>query len=1102
MLKELALVLAVLSCALSASRVQATWSFVEPSSMLPTDLASASVVTVGGQKTLIVRELSPTRVWHLVRNGLATRLFGAGDPAPGGGTFQDADAFFGSIQAERVVFSASVFVDPTNQPGVTATRFYRWEQGTLIHLPKPDGVDYDLSKHDGNGRFLASRLFSSPASHWITDGITDTASFTPPVGQFITLVGITANDSLLVLGRSETQTGCDVAETSSLFFAGGRKSLLGSQTQTYSNCGDPATGSVIQGLAVNSAGDAVALTRNVSSESPSMSVALHKRDDTVVPISDGSGFFNITGARITLDSQVILFGETLAGQQGLFIGPTANDRFGGDFVEGFGQEGQVESLLSFHESGIVLVTARLANNALVQAVGTSTVPEPEAFVWTGAESSAYNHGPNWRGGVVPGAANAVQLGDTTSLIVLDTTRSHPGLSLSEGGDHHLILSGETYGIGAEGIAITGGRLTVSNGTLDASGQNTRVGSAAGITARMVIAEGGATRTTFKTGNLLVGHTGDGEVQIGKVTVNVGTVLTLGATPNAKGALRLNQALLEVAGGAAIGIPPGSGSQIIAENESALLWNKAAVATFDHASRFEVRGLDSLSVGGKFVFRGGARLRVENKALFETEPAEDALVLDDSIAEFVDEGDGQLGKVRMKNGAVMRVERDATVAMEGLSLAEEGHANLSVNGGRLVVESGSVHASDAPRTLAGLSVADGLIRFDVDSVHLGDGQGAVEVSVKKGGTLAYADTSLIDAGGGGGCSYSVVDGGTSQSGSFAFEENSRLLVEGTSSVFQSIITTFGVSNANDYLKVSARFRNNSASDLGTAVLGHSVIEISGGATVQADGLGINGALLSLNGANSLLDVAQDEVVHAPVMDLFLGEGTLFRGGTLELGGEAAVFGKGTLAFTTVNNNGGIISPGFSPGILTINGSLNQTAGRIVLEVGGTEPGISHDQIVISGDFNFTGGVIELVFTDGFAPQAGQNFEIMDIGGASTGTPVVNVRGLQPGWDFAMVRNPETGVLKVNSLGNGVALPPIRVPSFTVTPAAGDGPGKRITASVTGPPDENVVLEATQDMLRWFPVANGAGAFNGSGQASFDVTDAEATESRRFYRFVSP
>lgn len=852
-------------------------------SLLPTNLAAATVVAVGGQQTLIVRQSGPPQVWHLVHNGQATRLFGGGDAAPGGGVFSTSffTPVFIPVNSERVVFSASVFVDPANQPGVTATRFYRWEQGSLIHLPKPEGVDYDLSKHDSAGRFLASRVFSSPPGHWITDGITDTAILAIPP---LSVVGITSNDSLLLAGNTETQDGCDVTSTTSLFFAGGRSDSLGIHTQVFSNCGGPSSGSLIQGLGLNSAGDAVALNRNVSSEAPSMNVLLHKRDGSIVHISNGSGFFEISAARVTQDSQVILvgrpftgeldfLGQPIIGQVGLFTGPSANDRFGGDFVEGFGQEGQVESLSSFHESGIVLVTARLADNQQVQAVGTSAAAEPEAFVWTGAEGSAYNHGPNWRDGVVPGVANTVQLGDTTSLILLDTTRSHPGLSLSEGGDHHMILSGETYGIGAEGIAITGGRLTVSNGTLDASGQNTRVGSAAGITARMVISEGGE-GTTFNTGNLLVGHTSAGEVQIGKAIVNVGTVLTLGATPNAKGTLRLNRGSMEVAGGAAIGIPPGSGSRLVAENASLILWNDAAVATFDHGSRFELRDSQTASIEGRFVFRGGSHLQVEKGAAFDAAPGENSFVLDGATAKFDTGGNGDLGELRLKNDATLFLGANSVVTAGNLLLAEQGHAMIKAEGGSLTVEGDKFEAAVAPGTRAGLSVANSQVRLDVDSVVLGEGQGAVDVLVSAGGRLEYSDLALIDAGGAG-CTYTVVNGGKSFNGGFSFEEKSHLRVEGLNSFFTSVLTSFGVINEDNVLNVSAVFTNSSISDLGVAVLGLSAIEISDGATVLAKGLSITDTMLDITGSGSLLEVAQEATVLASSLNLLLGEGSTFR-----------------------------------------------------------------------------------------------------------------------------------------------------------------------------------------------------------------------------------
>ena len=753
------------------------------------------------------------------------------------------------------------------------------------------------------------------------------------------------------------------------------------------------------------------------------------------------------------------------------------------------------------ESRSTVATPGSSANAASQCQVSFTLVPAASFVWQGGqEGGAFSHGGNWQDGQVPGAQNPFEFGNTTSMMLLDMARSHPGISMSAGGDHLFVLNGHTFGIGAEGVAITGGRLTVSNGTFNAAGQNTLVGSAAAIPSRLVVSQGGA-GTTFNTGNLLVGHTGDGEVQIGNATVNVGTVLTLGATPNAKGILRMDRGGLDVTGGAAIGIPPGASSQIIAGNESSILWNSAAVATFDHESLFEARDFGTLSVGGKFVFRGGSNLKVGNQAGFYTFSGADALVLDGSTAEFDAGSKGGLGDVHLKNDALMILANNSEVDVKNLILADEGEAMVAVLDSSLTVTGDRVQlAAEAPNTRALLTVADGRIELDVDFVFLGMDKGAAEIFVSEGGTMVYPGENLIQVGGGtADCNYTVLSGGKSQGGNFVFVDKSSLRVEDAGSTFQAAETFFDAAEPRFFDLVSADFRKGSASHLGKTVMGISNIKISEGATVTAETLKLDGATILMNGSGSLLEAAATGTVDAPSMFLLLDEGCTFKGGTLVMGGEASVLGKGTLAFTTVNNNGGLISPGSSPGILTVNGSLHQSAGRIVLEIGGTEPGVTHDQLVITEDFNFTGGVIELVFTDRFAPQAGQVFELMNIGGDSTGTPVVNVHGLEPDWDFSIERDPQTGVLKLNSLSNGTPSPIIRVLSFAATPAAGGEPGKRITASVMGPPGWNVLMESTEDLVHWTPVVNGAGVFNGSGHASFDLTDTEATGSRRFYRF---
>lgn len=66
--------------------------------------------------------------------------------------------------------------------------------------------------------------------------------------------------------------------------------------------------------------------------------------------------------------------------------------------------------------------------------------------------------------------------------------------------------------------------------------------------------------------------------------------------------------------------------------------------------------------------------------------------------------------------------------------------------------------------------------------------------------------------------------------------------------------------------------------------------------------------------------------------------------------------------------GVLQPGNSPGALTIFGdlTLNPDA-RLVLELGGSDPSL-WDRIFVSGNINL-GGILELVFLNGFRPTGG-------------------------------------------------------------------------------------------------------------------------------------
>ena len=88
-----------------------------------------------------------------------------------------------------------------------------------------------------------------------------------------------------------------------------------------------------------------------------------------------------------------------------------------------------------------------------------------------------------------------------------------------------------------------------------------------------------------------------------------------------------------------------------------------------------------------------------------------------------------------------------------------------------------------------------------------------------------------------------------------------------------------------------------------------------------------------------------------------------------------------------SNGGTVSPGASPGILTITGNYGQTAaGTLEVEIGGPAPGSQFDQLKVSNNVTLDGG-LKVSLINGFAPAAADAFQIIKFGitsGSLTGS----------------------------------------------------------------------------------------------------------------------
>jgi autotransporter-associated beta strand protein len=134
-------------------------------------------------------------------------------------------------------------------------------------------------------------------------------------------------------------------------------------------------------------------------------------------------------------------------------------------------------------------------------------------------------------------------------------------------------------------------------------------------------------------------------------------------------------------------------------------------------------------------------------------------------------------------------------------------------------------------------------------------------------------------------------------------------------------------------------------LGAGVLTTDVdIQSGGTAFIQEGGLIVNGSLAAPEG----VVVAQNAL----------------------LGGSGTINGNLT--------NDGVVAPGNSPGVLTINGNFIQnSSGTLQMELASASV---YDILVVTGDATL-GGTLQAVFFDGFTPEYGEQFAVLQAGSIS-------------------------------------------------------------------------------------------------------------------------
>ena len=178
---------------------------------------------------------------------------------------------------------------------------------------------------------------------------------------------------------------------------------------------------------------------------------------------------------------------------------------------------------------------------------------------------------------------------------------------------------------------------------------------------------------------------------------------------------------------------------------------------------------------------------------------------------------------------------------------------------------------------------------------------------------------------------------------------------------------------------------------------SAISVASGATLAVNRTGgttqatdLNGKIIS--GAGSFVQAGSGTTTLS-LTNTYTGATTV-SAGKLVINGSistsvlttvasgATLGGSGTVGALTVNS-GGFVTPGNSPGILTVNGDYSQ-AGEFTAEIAGTTAGSGYDQIAVNGTVDITGGSLVAIFSGSYTANDLLFILLNDSTDAITGT----------------------------------------------------------------------------------------------------------------------
>lgn len=963
----------------------------------------------------------------------------------------------------RILFKAAV--QGGSLAGAGVVHLFRLEGTTITHLGdttaqgSPVQGDNFLQHMAADGRWLVVRTFagSGPTfdrDYRLTDGTTTSAPLTQFTfdlesivdcdTRYLDLVGLTEAGEMIGLEVVATATkapgdpncgsGGGRTDSSVVRFASGAAPVT--VTTDFNVVTSEAGGSFnppIFRAVANLRGDVAFLrsrTRNdLVRRTTAGEAVLYSSDIGLIP---GEVFFENLHD-LDEDGRVVWSGiDGSTNQNAIYAGPVpAIDRvFGEDDLVGTDVVGINFLHGVAHPEGALSDQRQLLIGFLVKGSSRRglVLAGRAGTRWINPASGAWSTDTNWAGGKIPGNVDAAMFDQEASYDVTVGTRT-VGRALVENGSVGFQSSDLTL----TGPLLVGGdaTLTLPDGTLKAGeltvGHLPPTDLAVEPTARLN-ASGGSLLLDV-SGPVVVGNAGQGEMFVTQGKVNSGE-LRIGSGSDGTVTLGLDGAEWTSVGSIAVG------------------HTHRGTLNIERGARISTDGIIAIGAGATPPDTGGGggggeptrktpgSAATTSATPFATGTPGGKVVIDSAgtaaiqnfnvIATALRVGDGLPGELEIRNGGAVGLPEGAESLTSAHAAAPTApfDARILITGqgttretASFIFNLGGASLGQAPFSLTQVQVEDGGSFFCAEGMVLAAAaDSAVDVVVR--GVHANGTSSGLSVGTNPANSHSLHIGQRGQA---------TLSIRDGAELHARHIFIGGKTGSRGTLFVGGRAGGKVATVIAEDPSGLGGIFVGGSFLTDGDE-GVPGELILDDGEvrTQFFDVTPAGIVR--------GHGKLTFTGTLELGGtiDPAIGVTRPVATRPATGESRSFSLARSPiramaaagstshlrpGTLVLEGNvvLSPTA-HVVLDVTGSASGAS-DRIVVNGALTL-GGTLELNFTNGYAPRAGDALDLITSTLVTGAFATTTITGLAPGFDFTLAPNGAGGV-RLTAVNDAVA-----------------------------------------------------------------------------------